>query len=156
MNHPQQDPASPALVHKGSETHLLKEIMLIHQGIINVFTRKVGMPGARFHLLRQLAISDGEDLGPMDLARRLGVNAAAVTRQLKEMEAQGLVERRGDSRDARRSYVRLSDKGREMFRTLHERAHGFEQSLNRSISDVDMATAVRVLSEVRQALAALL
>src|SRR5512137_2005549 len=95
------NPAFPK--HTGDEPHLLREIVRAHQVLMAGFSREVGMPASRFALMRVLA--DG-DAGVTDLARRLGVNAAAVTRQLQEMEAEGLVRRRADPGDGRRSYVR--------------------------------------------------
>ena len=74
------------LHHKGDESHLLKEIMRTHQALLNVFSREVGMPAARLSLMRILAIGHHEKLGIMQISRRLGIDAAAVTRQVQAME----------------------------------------------------------------------
>ena len=71
------------LHHEGDESHLLKEIMRTHQALLNVFSREVGMPAARLSLMRLLAICHHEKLGVMQIARRLGIDAAAVTRQVQ-------------------------------------------------------------------------
>ena len=99
------------LHHKGDESHLLKEIMRTHQALLNVFSREVGMPAARLSLMRLLAIGHHEKLGVMQIARRLGIDAAAVTRQVQAMDAHGLVERIADPTDDRRSFVRLTPEG---------------------------------------------
>ncbi len=88
----------------------------------------------------------------MQIARRLGIDAAAVTRQVKEMEAHGLIERLADPRDARRNHVKLTADGLRVFQQLHERAHEFEKSLSTVISEKDIATTVQVLSQLHRAL----
>jgi DNA-binding MarR family transcriptional regulator len=143
------------LHHKGDESHLLKEIMRTHQALLNVFSREVGMPAARLSLMRLLAISNHEKLGVMQIARQLGIDAAAVTRQVKGMGADGLIERFADPRDARRSFVRLTPEGLRLFQQLHERAHEFEKSLTTVVRREEIATTVRVLSQLRGALEAM-
>ncbi len=145
----------PELHHKGDEPHLLREVMRVHQILLSVFSRQVGMPASRLALMRLLAVCHSEDIGIMDIARRMGVNAAAVTRQVKEMESEGLVDRAADARDGRRSYVRLTPEGLRIFEQLHERAHEFERELGSLVNGEDIATAVRVLSQLRGALESL-
>ncbi len=138
--------------HSGDESHLLREIVRTHQALMNVFTREVGMPGARLALLRLLAICHPEELGVMEIARRLGINAAAVTRQVKEMEAAGLVVRSVSGKDGRYRFVRLTPEGLSVFQRMHERAHAFEEALSASVDAEDIAAALRVLALVRTAI----
>ncbi|MBI5545456.1 MAG: MarR family transcriptional regulator [Deltaproteobacteria bacterium] len=147
-------PSDPAPVevlhHRGDEPHLLREIVRTHQVLMAGFAREVGMPSSRFALMRLLAVSEQSELGVTELAKRLGVNAAAVTRQVKELEEERLVLRRSDLRDGRRSYVKLSAKGRRLFAQIHERSHQLERSLSAVIDAGDMETAARVLMTVRE------
>jgi DNA-binding MarR family transcriptional regulator len=143
---------TPMPHHSGDEPHLLREIMRTQQALLNVFTREVGMPAARLSLLRVLAICRPERIGTMEIARRLNVNAAAVTRQVREMEGEGLVVRIADRTDDRRRFVELTARGLEIFLSIHERAHEFERSLGVAISAEDIATATRVLVQVRTAI----
>jgi MarR family transcriptional regulator for hemolysin len=86
----------------------------------------------------------------MELARRLGVNAAAITRQVKEMEVENLILRRLDARDGRRSYIKLSANGVKTFKNIHDRSHELERLLSLSISREEMASAVDILSRLRR------
>jgi DNA-binding MarR family transcriptional regulator len=106
------------------------------------------MPSSRFSLMRLLALSEG-DVGITDLARRLGINPAAVTRQVQELERERLVLRRADRRDGRRSHVRLSPKGRRLFGKIHERIHELERSLSSELGADEMRSAASVLGELR-------
>jgi DNA-binding MarR family transcriptional regulator len=140
---------------KGHEPHLIREIMRTQQAVLSAFSRQVGMPGARLALVRLLATRHPEAVGAMWIARQLRINAAAVTRQVKALEDQRLVERCRDSRDGRRSHVKLTVEGLRVFQQVHERAHRFAQALSTSVSAEDMAAAVRVLVQLRAALEAL-
>jgi DNA-binding MarR family transcriptional regulator len=140
------------LHHTADEPHLLREIMRTQQAVLNVFSRQVGMPAARLVLMRLLAICHPEAVGIMWIARQLGINAAAITRQVKTMEDERLVERFADARDGRRSHVKLTADGLMVFQQVHERAHAFERALSTAVSAEDMAATVRVLGHVRAAL----
>ncbi len=134
--------------HRGDEPHLLREIVRTYQVLTAGFLRGMGMPASRFMLGRLLALAE-EGLGTMELARQLGINAAAVTRQLQDMEREGLVRRRGDRRDGRRSYVSLSPGGRALFQEIHEKAHEFERSLETVLGGEEMRAAADVLARLR-------
>ncbi len=120
--------------------------------MLNVFSHEVGMASGRLVLLRLLAVGDPYGLGIMELARLLGVNAAAVTRQVKGMEKDDLVERSADYRDRRRCYIRLTEKGRQLFALVHERPHEFEKDVCGSARAEDISVAVSVLAKVRVAI----
>ena len=75
---------------------MLYNIVRTHQVLMNEFSLKVGMPVSRLVLMRMLANASPKDVGIMEIARTLRINASAVTRQLKEMEAEGIVQRRAD------------------------------------------------------------
>lgn len=135
--------------HSGEEIHLLREILRIHQGLMNVFSREVGLPAAKLSLLRLLAVSHPEEPGILEIARQLSIDAAAVTRQIKELEAGKLVIRRPDPRDKRRTRLRLTPKGQTTFCILHDKAHQFEEALGSRLDKKELETAVKVLSHLR-------
>jgi DNA-binding MarR family transcriptional regulator len=134
--------------HKGDESHLLREIVRTHQVLMAIFSRKVGVPASRLALMRLLANADG-GIGVMDLARRLGINAAAITRQVKEMEVEGVVQRLPDLKDGRRNQVRLSPEGRTSFTSIHERGHELEAMLSSGVSPGELSVTIEVLAKLR-------
>ena len=136
------------LHHRGNEPHLFREVFRTYQVLMNGFSRKVGIPASQFALMRLLALTEG-NLGVMDLARELGINAAAVTRQVKQLESERLVRRRTDSRDARRSYISLSAKGQRLFEEIHARTHELERSLASVLGSEEMRNAAEVLAKLR-------
>jgi DNA-binding MarR family transcriptional regulator len=134
--------------HGGDEPHLLREVFRTYQVLMAGFSRKTGMPASRFALMRLLALAEN-DVGVMDLARQLGVNASAVTRQVQELEREQLLRRSSDARDGRRSYVRLSPRGRKVFEQIHERTHELERSLSSVLGAEEMQSAAMVLAKLR-------
>jgi DNA-binding MarR family transcriptional regulator len=134
--------------HQGDEPHLLREVVRTYQVLMAGFSRKTGMPASRFALMRPLAVAEN-DVGIMDLARQLGINAAAVTRQVQELERDVIIRRRADSKDKRRSYVSLSPKGRRIFGQIHGRTHELECSLASVLGEDEMRRAAMLLTKLR-------
>jgi DNA-binding PadR family transcriptional regulator len=136
----------PGLKHKGSEPHLIFEIMRTHHALINVFLRKVGMPFSRLTLSQR-----NGNFG--NCPPFTHINGAAVTRQIKEIEELGLVARRHDERDGRRSHVKLTSKGRKLFEQIHQKQHDFEIYLaSGELTLEEVQTAAKVLSCLRSVL----
>jgi len=136
------------LHHRGDEPHLLREVLRTYQVLMSGFARETGMPASRFALMRLLAVSE-KDAGITDLARHLGINPAAVTRQVQDMEREGLIRRHADSKDGRRSYVGLSPKGKRLFEEIHTRTHELERSLSSVLGVEEMRSAAIVLMKLR-------
>jgi DNA-binding MarR family transcriptional regulator len=136
------------LRHRGDEPHLLRDIVRTHQVLMAGFSRRTGMPSARFAVMRLLANAN-RDVGTMDLARQLGVNAAAVTRQIQEMASEGLVMRRPDLRDKRRHCLKLSPKGLALFGRIHDRTHALEDQLSTVITAKEAAATCQTLAKLR-------
>ncbi len=136
------------LRHRGDEPHLLRDVMRTHQVLMAGFARGCGVPPGRFALMR-LLVNAERDLGVMDLARQLGVNAAAVTRQVQDMESEGLVLRRPDPGDRRRHSLRHSKSGLRLFGRIHDRTHALERRLSAVITAEEMAAATQTLAKLR-------
>ena len=115
---------------------------------MTMVSRELGMPASRFALMRSLAVAETE-VGVMDLARQMGVNAAAITRQMQELERERLVRRRADPNDRRRSYLSLSPKGLRLFEVIHGRNHELERSLSSVLGAEEMRTATMVLTKLQ-------
>jgi DNA-binding MarR family transcriptional regulator len=135
--------------HRGDAApHLLREVFKTSQALMSGFARETGAPASRFALMRLLAVVEG-DIGITDLARQLGINPAAVTRQVQDLEREGLIRRHADGRDGRRSYVSLSPKGKKHFEEIHSRTHELERSLESALGADEMRQAAALLSKLR-------
>jgi DNA-binding MarR family transcriptional regulator len=139
--------------HKGGEPHLFFEIMRTYHAFASVFSRKMGIPFSRLRVLRVLAVAFPRKMGILEIARRMNINGAAITRQIKEMEGLGLVARTADSRDGRRWEVGLTAEGHELFQQIHRKQHEFEEMFaSGEVTPEEVKTAARVLFRLRSVL----
>jgi DNA-binding MarR family transcriptional regulator len=72
-----------------------------------------------FPLARQLMCHDAMRLS--DLAAKVELDASTVSRQIKQLEDKGIVERTPDPADGRASLVRLSDEGHRIMQAAFRR-----------------------------------
>jgi len=139
--------------HRGGDaSRFLEELIHTYRALLNAFGRTVGMNPARMSVMHAIFDAQPDGIGVVDLARSLDVNAAAVTRQLNEMEVERLIKRTPDPRDRRRNFVSLTSKGRQLLQQMHVRGHEFERRLVAGIPPDQVAIALRVLEQTRAAL----
>jgi DNA-binding MarR family transcriptional regulator len=140
------------LEHSGGEKHLILEIMHVNKALLGAFSRGTGIPMSQLVLMRILAGAGNDGIGVLDISRIIGINGAAVTRQVKQMEERGLVLRRKDKYDRRKSYIKLSAKGLKLFMEVHQRVHELEDFLGASLEEEEIETTKRVLAHLRNIL----
>jgi DNA-binding MarR family transcriptional regulator len=134
-----------------SET-LVQLLSRTYYDMLPMFERHVGMNRARWGVLITLR-REGE-LSQADLQQRLRVDGAAITRQVKQLEEEGLVLRRADPQDNRYTLVTLSTAGQQLASGLVGRRESFEALVTNGISEADLATLRRCLYQIRANLAA--
>lgn len=90
------------------------------------------------------------------LAEQLGIEGPSLVRQLDQLQAAGLVERRDDPTDRRAKCLYLTKSGHD-FAALTERLLGdLRGKLLSGVSDAEMAVALKVLRHFEQAVEAAL
>ena len=134
------------------EETLLQQITRTYYELLPAFEQHMGVTRARWHLLKQLFSED--QLSQTALQQRAGVDGAAVTRQMKQLEEAGIVIRRADPRDNRFTLVALTPTGRQLVSGLLERRAVFEAQVMAGIEPSEIAIMQRGLSRVRANLAA--
>lgn len=104
-----------------------------------------------FPLAKQLMHHDA--LRVSDLAAAVELDTSTVSRQIKQLEDRGVVERASDPADGRASLVRLTDRGREcMHAAFRRRVERIKASLE-PWSDDDRATLQHLLVRLARDLA---
>jgi DNA-binding MarR family transcriptional regulator len=111
------------------------------------YQRRVGMTDARMHALGML-YRHGE-MSQNELQRRLDVDGAAVTRQVKQLQAEGLLSRRTDPADNRFTLVTLTSKGKEAVQDTVRSARAFAAEVLAGVSEEDLACMRRVMARMR-------
>ncbi|USB32310.1 MarR family transcriptional regulator [Paenibacillus sp. YPG26] len=75
------------------------------------FERCTGISSSRFEILHQL--DRIPEINQSMLQKAINIDSAAITRHLKQLEADGLVSRRKNPEDNRVTFVQLTDEGRK-------------------------------------------
>lgn len=88
--------------------HLLKNL---NNQISPKFERCTGISSSRYDLLYQLYLAD--EVNQTHLQRAINIDSAAITRHLKQLEADGMVARRRNPSDHRVTFVSLTEDGRK-------------------------------------------
>jgi DNA-binding MarR family transcriptional regulator len=102
---------------------------------------------ARFRLLDVLLRADpATRMGISEIAEAIGVDQPRASRLVNEAVERGLVTRRADDRDARRSVVELSAAGRSMLESAHANRRTAVTDALASFSAEEVATFSALLS----------
>jgi len=104
---PELDP----LEHRAWRAYLYKHALVTRLLEADIMAHS-GLPLAEFDVLFQLALSDGRRLRMNELADRVLLSRAGVTRLVDRLVADGLVTRMKCASDARGAYAVLTDRGR--------------------------------------------
>lgn len=112
----------------------------------NAFEVVTGVSAARWRLLYLIGGQPG--ISQRQLVRQVKVDPGSITRQLTSLQADGLVERREDTLDARALRLRLTARGRrEVARVMRIRSE-FLHTMVEGLPESDLRAAARVLDRI--------
>jgi MarR family transcriptional regulator, transcriptional regulator for hemolysin len=114
---------------------------------------EAGAPPSTWLVLHELR--HRPEMVQRDLADALGIGGSTLTAQLDRLEAEGLVERRGDPADRRVALVRLTPAGRELHARLYAVAERADAAMVAGLDPGEVETfrtlLERMLENVRAA-----
>lgn len=113
---------------------------------------RFGLSSARLGVLLWLERSETTGLHPGELAERLRVSRATVTRLLDGLEADGLVTRRPDERDRRALRVALTRRGRMRAREIVPTHAARLAALTRCLDEDEREQLAQVLAKIHAGL----
>lgn len=127
-------------------------VMLLHlyRDLARFYERRLGMSQSRVMLLHEL-MHTGE-INQTELAQRLGMETALMTRFAKQMEASGLLSRRVDRQDNRFTLVTLTSAGQEVFQQMMIFSREFEARLAVGLDEAELLVLKQALSLVQKEL----
>jgi MarR family transcriptional regulator, transcriptional regulator for hemolysin len=128
---------------------LVQELARTYHEVGVAFERETGMSRSRLHLLASLRA--GDELSQAELQQALGVDGAAITRQVKQLETDGLVARRADPEDHRFTLVALTAQGRKLADTVVRKRDAFEARLGSVVNAKDAAQMLKTFEKLREA-----
>ena len=109
-----------------------------------------GMHAGQQFVLECLWDTDG--LTPSEIAKRIGVEAATLTRALRRMEAAGLVRRDPDERDRRRIRTWLTGRGRDLRVPVTETMAQLQRDAVGLLTEREAETLADLLGRMRRSL----
>lgn len=133
---------------KEFEKEILVQIRLTVFVIQSAIRRYAGMSRARgilFHMMRL-----DREVSQAAIQQRLGIDRSAVTRIVKQMEADGLVTRRPDPSDNRFTLVQLTEGGCTLQKEISAKLQRADTTLLQGVSRADMLCTVRTLTRIRE------
>ncbi|MFJ4774650.1 MarR family winged helix-turn-helix transcriptional regulator [Streptomyces uncialis] len=112
-------------------------------------TSTLGISNAEWEVLKALVLSGAPyQLGPGDLAKRLGLTPAAMTHRIDRMVGEGLVTRERDENNRVRVIIELTDVGRQKWLEAMQLAAVFEEDLLQDLSTGERAVLGEVLTRL--------
>jgi DNA-binding MarR family transcriptional regulator len=122
-----------------------------HRGLASDLLRRIGLhPGQEMLLL---LVGDGE-WTPRQLATRLHVEPATITKMLQRLQASGFVERMASATDLRSRPLRLTASGREAAAQAATVWQELEAITTRHLSPAEQVELRRLLAKVTDGIAA--
>lgn len=118
---------NPDINPKGIQ--LMKEMHTVSHALHQIresSVQQTGISYAKFSILMGLMFSaelEGRDeLNPSEISRRQGTSRNTISALIRDLEADGMIERHLDAQDRRKFNIRLSEAGREQV-YAHARHH---------------------------------
>ena len=138
MSHP---PESESL------DQLLAQVCRLKHARVQALLETLGLYEGQPSMLRTLWVKEG--LTHTDLARRLRVQPATITKMIQRMQKAGFVERRPDPQDERVSRVYLTEAGRAVQTDVRGVWHTLEKDAFAQFTDEERALLRHYLLQIR-------
>ena len=127
---------------------LINEISKLFHDKLRRNSEELGFKSGYRQILRFLSHEDG--VTQVDIARNSHFTAPTVSVTLKKMEDEGLISRKTDKNDTRRTRVFITEKGREWESKLFTTAMDCEEILVRGFSAEEILEFDRLLKKAKE------
>ena len=127
---------------------LISEISKLFHDNLRRNSEELGFKSGYRQILRFLSHEDG--VTQVDIARNSHFTAPTVSVTLKKMEDEGLISRKTDKKDTRRTRVFITEKGREWESKLFTTAMDCEEILVRGFSAEEILEFDRLLKKAKE------
>lgn len=101
-------------------------------------------------ILRYLDEHDGEEVLQKNIETDLHIKKSALTQQLNEMEAHGLIRRSISEHDSRYKCISRTEKSMEIHRQIMEEIEEHERLMKKGIDEKDLEVFSKVLDQMIQ------
>jgi len=128
-----------------------EQVLQLFKGLTNQispkFERCTGISASRYELLYQLY--NTEEINQSTLQKAVNIDGAAITRHIKQLEADGMVARRRNPDDNRVIFVSLTDEGRKKIIEYRKENMGFVEQMLHDFSPEEMDALSDMLNRMQ-------
>ncbi|MCL6603298.1 MAG: MarR family transcriptional regulator [Paenibacillus sp.] len=133
--------------HRPQEDQIFELLQSLNKGIGPKFERCAGISPSRLRLLHELFQVD--EISQIKLQKAVDIDAAAITRHLKGLEEDGVINRRNNPADNRVTLVSLTEKGREKIVSYRKEKKQFINGLLAQFNEQDRTDLIHLLSRIQ-------
>jgi MarR family transcriptional regulator for hemolysin len=117
------------------------------RNLMNEELRAVGQSQARWGTLYWIAVF-GDTVNQTELADRIGVEQPTLGRVLRDLEAEGLIERAAGSSDRRAKVIRLTPAAKPVMKQINRIQDAVRARLLRGIDPEDLTVCMSVFAQI--------
>ena len=131
---------------------LLLSLTSMHTSVFKNIDRHLSVHGisfSEFFVMYQLSLVSNRTVRRIDLAESVGMSASGITRLLNPMEKLKLVEKEQNPRDARVSFVKLSDVGFELLNDAIKSVQIASDGLFKSLDINDIERFIDLTNKIK-------
>jgi len=131
---------------------LLLNISLFNTTIIKKMDRNLSVHGiafSEFVVMYQISLAPHKTIRRIDLAEEVGMSASGITRLLNPMEKIKLIEKEVNPRDARVSFVKLSNVGVELLNDAIKSVVQISDEILKEFNTKDIDLLVRFTKKLK-------
>ena len=139
---------------------LMDKLGFVSRAIYHVGEQSVDDAGLSFaqyrvlmHLFFAEQVGERAELNPSEISDRQGVSRNTISSLIRNLEEEGMVERRLDPDDRRRFNISLTDSGRAVIRQHTSNHLAMIDSCFRALSDDEQATLLHLLQKLGERVA---
>ncbi|PDY45836.1 MarR family winged helix-turn-helix transcriptional regulator [Bacillus pseudomycoides] len=130
------------------EAIILYKLHFLNKEVSSKFEGCTGISQSRLELLHQLY--QVEELSQKALQKEVNIDNAAITRHLKQLEANGMITRRKNPDDNRITLVRLTKDGRDKIHAFQEEKERFAASTLKDFSEEERDNLLNMLNRMQK------
>lgn len=131
---------------------LLLSLTSMHTSVFKNIDRHLSVHGisfSEFFVMYQLSLVSNRTVRRIDLAESVGMSASGITRLLNPMEKLKLVKKEQNPRDARVSFVKLSDVGFELLNDAIKSVQIASDGLFKSLDINDIERFIDLTNKIK-------
>ncbi|WP_223593738.1 MarR family winged helix-turn-helix transcriptional regulator [Neobacillus bataviensis] len=132
------------------EAIILYKLHFLNKEISSKFEGCTGVSQSRLELLRHLYQVD--EMSQKELQKEINIDNAAITRHLKQLEANGMILRRKKPSDNRITLVSLTDYGRQKISFYQEEKKRFVTSMLKDFCEEERELLLDMLNRIQNSI----